>query len=68
METYNSSFNIQQKFDSTLMKEMQTIECQINDFLTSIRKDGEILASAEKATGVVRTLCMIENEISRNSN
>ena len=67
-ETYNSSFNIQQKFDSTLMKEMQTIEYQINDFLTSIRKDGEILASAEIATGVVRTLCMIENEISKNSN
>ena len=50
------------------MNEMQTIECQINDFLTSIRKDGEILASAEIATGVVRTLCMIENEIFNNSN
>ena len=50
------------------MNEMQTIECQINDFLTSIKKDVEILASAKIATGVVQTLCMVENEISKNSN
>jgi len=67
-ETYNSFFNIQQKFDNTLMNEMQTIECQINDFITSIKKDVEILASAKIATGVVQTLCMVENEISKNSN
>ena len=67
-ENYNSSFNIQEKFDSTLMKEMQTIECQIKDFFTSIRTDGKILASAEIATGVVRSLCMIEDKISKDSN
>lgn len=65
-ETYNTSFNMKQRFDRSLMNEMQTIESQFDDFITSIRKDENILVSAEIATGVVQTLCMIDNEILKN--
>ena len=60
---YKTNFSLQNKYNKRILNEMQTIEAQFTDFVKSIKTGKSVLASADLAIGVVKTLCQIDSAL-----